>query len=91
MMIVIHVNDNNHNNDDYDDDTNTNNKSDHFWELFYDRNPGDARVKVGSERKVASSPSRAELRCRRDRYGDDMEYIRGTPPNLALLYGNLFP
>ena len=25
-------------------------------ELFYDRNPGDARVKVGSERKVASSP-----------------------------------
>ena len=27
-------------------------------ELFYDRNPGDARVKVGSERKVAPSPSR---------------------------------
>ena len=26
-------------------------------ELFYDRNPGDARVKVGSERKVASSPT----------------------------------
>ena len=25
-------------------------------ELFYDRNPGDARVKVGSERKVVSSP-----------------------------------
>ena len=24
-------------------------------ELFYDRNPGDARVKVGSERKFASS------------------------------------
>ena len=28
-------------------------------ELFYDRNPGDARVKVGSERRVASSPVRA--------------------------------
>ena len=26
-------------------------------ELFYDRNPGDARVKVGSEREVASSPN----------------------------------
>ena len=25
-------------------------------ELFYDRNPEDARVKVGSERKLASSP-----------------------------------
>ena len=27
-------------------------------ELFYDRNPGDARVKVGSERQAASSHSR---------------------------------
>ena len=26
-------------------------------ELFYDRNPGDARVKVGSERQAATSPS----------------------------------
>ena len=26
-------------------------------ELFYDRNPGDARVKVGSERQAASSPN----------------------------------
>ena len=26
-------------------------------ELFYDRNPGDARVKVGSERQAASSPT----------------------------------
>ena len=40
-------------------------------ELFYDRNPGDARVKVGSERKVATSPRRpnsgnagvAEIAC----------------------------
>ena len=24
-------------------------------ELFYDRNPGDARVKVGSDREAASS------------------------------------
>ena len=30
----------------------------HLRELFYDRNPGDARVKVGSERQVASSPNR---------------------------------
>ena len=36
-------------------------------ELFYDRDPGDARVKVGSERQAATSPARAELRCRRDR------------------------
>ena len=38
--------------------------------MFYDRNPGDARVKVGSERKVATSrkrPTRAEFRCRRYR------------------------
>ena len=26
-------------------------------ELFYDRNPGDARVKVGSERQAATSPT----------------------------------
>ena len=26
--------------------------------MFYDRNPGDARVKVGSERQAASSPAR---------------------------------
>ena len=26
--------------------------------LFYDGNPKDARVKVGSERKVATSPGR---------------------------------
>ena len=27
-------------------------------ELFYERNPGDARVKVVSERQAASSPTR---------------------------------
>ena len=32
------------------------NDRNHLRELFYDRNPGDARVKVGSERKFASSP-----------------------------------
>ena len=55
-------------------------------ELFYDRNPGDARVKVGSERKVASSlpaPSRgvAEIAC----------FISGLraegPSKIALLIG----
>ena len=47
-----------------------NGNNDNLSELFYDRNPGDARVKVGLERKVVSSPlgpTRAELRCRRDR------------------------
>ena len=28
----------------------------HLRELFYDRNPGDSCVKVGSERKVATPP-----------------------------------
>ena len=31
-------------------------------ELFYDRNPGDARVKVGSEREFASSDNSAQTR-----------------------------
>ena len=43
-----------HNDDDKNDNNNNN-----LRELFYDRNPGDARVKVGSERKVASSPNSA--------------------------------
>ena len=29
--------------------------------MFYDRNPGDARVKVGSERQAASSPHAPNL------------------------------
>ena len=53
-------------------------------ELFYDRNPGDTRVKVGSERKVFSR-RRGQRGCRRDRSPDDMDYARGTPPKLALL------
>ena len=40
---------------------------DDLRKLFCDRNPGDARVKVGSERKVAMSPNRGEFRPRRDR------------------------
>ena len=36
----------------YDENNNIN-----LRELFYDRNPGDARVKVGSDRQAASSPS----------------------------------
>ena len=31
-------------------------------ELFYCRNPGDARVKVGSDREAASSPDRLTAR-----------------------------
>ena len=30
-------------------------------ELFYDRNPGDARVKVGSDRQAASRPDRPKV------------------------------
>ena len=33
-------------------------------ELFYDRNPGDARVKVGTERKFASLPARTNAERR---------------------------
>ena len=60
-------------------------------ELFYDRNPGDARVKVGSERKVATSPEAREFRRSRDRLSSVGEFIRGTPPKLAPLQGNLLP
>ena len=40
----------------------------HLRELFYDRNPGDARVKVGLDREFASSRARpsfgvAEIGC----------------------------
>ena len=34
-----------------------NDNNDNLRELFYDRNPGDARVKVGSERQAATSPA----------------------------------
>ena len=60
---------------------------DNLKELFYDRNPGDARVKVGSDRQAASRPTR-RMSCRRDRLYNNMEFARGDPPNLALLYGN---
>ena len=41
-------------------------KQNDLRELFCDRNPGDARVKVGSERDFASSDNFAKSRCRRD-------------------------
>ena len=53
------------------------------------RHHGDVRVKVGSERKVASSPARAQTGCRRDRYASNTDYARGDPPKLALLAGNI--
>ena len=59
----------------------------HLRELFYDRNPGDARVKVGSERKVASSPTSVSARSGVRIW----EFVRGGPPKLALLWGNLLP
>ena len=39
-------------------DNNNNNSNNNLSELFYCRNPGDARVKVGSDREAASSSSR---------------------------------
>ena len=38
--------------------TKNSNNNNNLRELFYDRNPGDARVKVGSERQAASSRTR---------------------------------
>ena len=35
-------------------------------ELFYNRNPGDVRVKVGSDREAATSPDAAKPRCGQD-------------------------
>ena len=43
-----------------------NNDDHNLRELFYDRNPGDARVKVGSDRQAASSPNSPNGCCGRD-------------------------
>ena len=66
ITVVEQLPQNNGDNDDDDDDDRDDDAN--LRELFYDRNPGDARVKVGSERKVASSPRRpnrgvAEIAC----------------------------
>ena len=59
-------------------------------ELFCDRNPGDARVKVGSERKVASRRKRPTGVSPRS--GFLHHYIaRRGPPKLALLAANRVP
>ena len=59
-----------------------------FWynlrELFYDRNRGDARVKVGSERKFASRPGRPTDSSPRSAISLG-PFARGDPPKLALL------
>ena len=63
-------------------------------ELFYDRNPGDARVSVGSERKFASSPNSANVGQRwprRDRGNLDREFARGGPPKSLLPAGSRVP
>ena len=59
-------------------------------ELFYDRNPGDARVKVGSERKVASSPKSpssgvGEIACFKS------GLCAEGPSNIVLLIGKFIP
>ena len=41
-------------------DSNDDNNDYDLRELFCDRNPGDARVKVGSERQAATSPASAK-------------------------------
>ena len=53
-MMMTMMNDDDNDGDDEDDNN--------LRELFYDRNPGDARVKVGSERQAERSPGTPELR-----------------------------
>ena len=60
-------------------------------ELFYDRNPGDARVKVGSDRQAASLPSAAKLRCRRDRLFLSGRFARGEPSKIGVSIGRFTP
>ena len=48
-------------------------------------------MKVGSERKVASSPEAGQRVPGRDRLYNNRDSVRGDPPNLTLLYGNLLP
>ena len=63
-------------------------------ELFYDRNPGDARVKVGSERKFVTSdtvarPRQTSVSSRSVVFFGDS--ARRDPQNLAYLQGSLSP
>ena len=56
--------------------------------MFYYRNPGDARMKVGSEREFATSDNSAKTRQIRvsPRSLVFIVYsVRGDPPKLALL------
>ena len=60
-------------------------------ELFYDRNPGDARVKVGSERKVVPrrrGPSRGVAEIGRYSLGNS---VRVDPPKSLLPAGSRVP
>ena len=59
-------------------------------ELFYCRNPGDARVKVGSDREAATSPSRQTAESVRYLVKNS-SCVRGDPPKLTLLAGNILP
>ena len=51
----------------------------HLRELLYDRNPGDARVKVGSDRKVFSRPGRPRDASVRSAISLG-PFVRGDPP-----------
>ena len=67
-----------------DDNNNNNNNNDNLRELpVATANPGDARVKVGSERQAASR-LRRQTGCRRDRLYNNSYFARGDPPILAL-------
>ena len=50
----------------YNDNSNDNNNNNDLRELFYCRNPGDARVKIGSDREAVTSLPSPKWRCRRD-------------------------
>ena len=51
----------------------------------YERHPGDGCVKVGSERKLASSQKAREPQCRRDWLYNSKDFAREGPPKFALM------
>ena len=60
-------------------------------ELFYNCNPGDAPVKVESDREFALSPLPANFRCRSDRVLPIGESVRGCPRKSLLPAGSRVP
>ena len=91
--MIDHAHARSHAHDDDDDDDDDDHHHHHRYclrELFYCRNPGDARVKVGSDREAATSPalpSRVSSRSGFTIYS----FARGDPPKLLLSAGSRVP